>query len=121
MTLVDWAVVIIMASAVIAGMAQGFFRSVCSLGGLVLGLAVAGGTERNFHPILTGQPTVWEHGVPREGGPTALPGDDGIETAKRLTERLHRWRLSALPAEAFSGPFMAGLYVFTLTRRYMAG
>jgi membrane protein required for colicin V production len=41
MTLVDWAVVIIMASAVIAGMAQGFFRSVCSLGGLVLGLAVA--------------------------------------------------------------------------------
>ena len=42
MTLVDWAVVIIMAGAIIAGMAQGFFRSVCSLGGLVLGLAVAG-------------------------------------------------------------------------------
>jgi membrane protein required for colicin V production len=41
MTLVDWAVIIIMISAVIAGMAQGFFRSVCSLGGLVLGLAVA--------------------------------------------------------------------------------
>src|ERR1700676_2591863 len=41
MTLVDWAVVIIMAASVIAGMAQGFFRSVCSLGGLVLGLAVA--------------------------------------------------------------------------------
>ncbi len=41
MTLVDWAVVIIMISAVIAGMAQGFFRSVCSLGGLVLGLAAA--------------------------------------------------------------------------------
>ena len=41
MTLVDWAVVIIMVSAVIAGMAQGFFRSVCSLGGLVLGLAIA--------------------------------------------------------------------------------
>ncbi len=41
MTLVDWAVVIIMVSAVMAGMAQGFFRSVCSLGGLVLGLAVA--------------------------------------------------------------------------------
>ena len=41
MTLVDWAVVIIMVSAVVAGMVQGFFRSVCSLGGLILGLAVA--------------------------------------------------------------------------------
>ena len=41
MTLVDWAVVIIMVSAIIAGMAQGFFRSVCSLGGLILGVAVA--------------------------------------------------------------------------------
>jgi membrane protein required for colicin V production len=41
MTLVDWTVVIIMVAAVGAGMAQGFFRSVCSLGGLVLGLAVA--------------------------------------------------------------------------------
>jgi uncharacterized membrane protein required for colicin V production len=41
MTLVDWAVVFIMVAAVIAGMAQGFFRSVCSLGGLVLGIAAA--------------------------------------------------------------------------------
>jgi membrane protein required for colicin V production len=41
MTPVDWAVVIIMVAAVIAGMAQGFFRSVCSLGGLVLGLGIA--------------------------------------------------------------------------------
>ncbi len=41
MTLVDWAVVIIMVASVIAGMAQGFFRSICSLGGLVLGLAIA--------------------------------------------------------------------------------
>jgi membrane protein required for colicin V production len=41
MTLVDWAVVVIMVASVIAGMAQGFFRSVCSLGGLVIGLAVA--------------------------------------------------------------------------------
>ncbi|HEY1897814.1 MAG TPA: CvpA family protein [Terracidiphilus sp.] len=42
MTLVDWAVVIIMVGAVIAGMTQGFFRSVCSLAGLVVGLSVAG-------------------------------------------------------------------------------
>ncbi len=41
MTLVDWAVVIIMVAAVLAGLAQGFFRSVCSLGGLILGLVVA--------------------------------------------------------------------------------
>ena len=41
MTLVDWAVVIIMVAAVLGGLAQGFFRSVCSLGGLVLGLVVA--------------------------------------------------------------------------------
>jgi membrane protein required for colicin V production len=41
MTLVDWAVIIIMVSAIIAGMVQGFFRSVCSLGGLIMGLAVA--------------------------------------------------------------------------------
>jgi len=41
MTLVDWTVVVIMLAAVIAGMAQGFVRSVCSLGGLVLGLGIA--------------------------------------------------------------------------------
>ena len=42
MTLVDWVVVIIMVGAVIAGMTQGFFRSVCSLAGLIVGVAVAG-------------------------------------------------------------------------------
>jgi membrane protein required for colicin V production len=56
MTLVDWAVVIIMVGAVIAGMAQGFFRSICSLGGLVLGLAVAawnyGRLAAIFQPLV---------------------------------------------------------------------
>ena len=56
MTLVDWAVVIIMVSAVIAGMVQGFFRSVCSLGGLVVGLALAawnyGRLARIFLPLF---------------------------------------------------------------------
>ena len=42
MTLVDWVVVIIMVGAVIAGMTQGFFRSVCSLAGLIVGIVVAG-------------------------------------------------------------------------------
>jgi len=41
MTLVDWAVIILMVSAVLAGLAQGFFRSACSLGGLILGLVIA--------------------------------------------------------------------------------
>ena len=41
MTLVDWIVVVILACAVGGGLAQGFFRSVCSLGGLILGLVIA--------------------------------------------------------------------------------
>ena len=41
MTVVDWAVVIILFCAVCAGLAQGFFRSACALGGLILGLVVA--------------------------------------------------------------------------------
>ena len=41
MTLVDWVVVIILVCAVLGGLAQGFFRSVCSLGGLILGLVIA--------------------------------------------------------------------------------
>jgi membrane protein required for colicin V production len=41
MTAVDWVVVIILACAVLGGLVQGFFRSVCGLLGLVLGLVVA--------------------------------------------------------------------------------
>ncbi len=41
MAWVDWAIVVIMALSVLGGFAQGFFRSACSLGGLVLGLAIA--------------------------------------------------------------------------------
>jgi membrane protein required for colicin V production len=40
-TWVDWAIVIFMALSVLAGFQQGFFRSVASLGGLILGLALA--------------------------------------------------------------------------------
>ncbi len=39
--MVDWAIVVIMVIAVLGGLSQGFFRSFCSLGGLVLGLAIA--------------------------------------------------------------------------------
>jgi membrane protein required for colicin V production len=41
MTLVDWAIVIIMVLAVLGGLAQGFLRSVFSLGGLLAGLVLA--------------------------------------------------------------------------------
>jgi membrane protein required for colicin V production len=41
MTVVDWIIVLILAGAVLAGIAQGFLRSVFSLGGLLLGLVLA--------------------------------------------------------------------------------
>jgi membrane protein required for colicin V production len=41
LTLVDWIIVLILAAAIIVGIARGFFRSVFSLGGLLLGLALA--------------------------------------------------------------------------------
>jgi membrane protein required for colicin V production len=41
MTWVDWAIVIFMTVSVLGGLQQGFFRSVCSLGGLLLGLVLA--------------------------------------------------------------------------------
>jgi membrane protein required for colicin V production len=41
MTAVDWVVVIILACAVLGGLAQGFFRSVCGLLGLIVGLVIA--------------------------------------------------------------------------------
>lgn len=46
MTFVDWIILAILVSAVMAGFAQGFFRSVFSLGGLVLGLVLA---AWNYH------------------------------------------------------------------------
>jgi membrane protein required for colicin V production len=41
MELVDWAIVMVMVLAVLGGLTQGFFRSVFSLGGLLLGLVLA--------------------------------------------------------------------------------
>ena len=38
---VDWVIIAILLGAVIGGMAQGLFRTVCSLAGLVLGVALA--------------------------------------------------------------------------------
>jgi membrane protein required for colicin V production len=41
MTLVDWIIVVVVAAAVLGGIARGLFRSAFSLAGLVLGLASA--------------------------------------------------------------------------------
>lgn len=41
MALVDWIIVVVVAAAVLGGIARGFFRSIFSLVGLLLGLALA--------------------------------------------------------------------------------
>jgi len=41
MVWIDWVIVIVMAVSMIGGISQGFFRSVCSLAGLLIGLALA--------------------------------------------------------------------------------
>jgi uncharacterized membrane protein required for colicin V production len=38
---VDWIILAVLVGAVLGGMAQGFFRTVCSLLGLILGIALA--------------------------------------------------------------------------------
>jgi membrane protein required for colicin V production len=38
---IDWAILFVMALSVLGGLAQGFFRSFCSLAGLLMGLALA--------------------------------------------------------------------------------
>ena len=52
MSWVDWAIVIVIAASVLGGLSQGFFRSVCSLGGLFLGLALAAWNYARIADIL---------------------------------------------------------------------
>ncbi len=49
---VDLAIVAVMALAVLGGISQGFFRSFCSLAGLVLGLAVAAWNYQRVAALL---------------------------------------------------------------------
>jgi len=49
---VDWAILILMALSVIGGLAQGFFRSVCALGGLLMGLALAAWNYARFAAMI---------------------------------------------------------------------
>ena len=41
LTIVDWVIIAILVGSVLAGIVQGFFRSIFGLGGLVLGLVIA--------------------------------------------------------------------------------
>jgi membrane protein required for colicin V production len=41
MTWADWIILAVLAGATLAGLAQGFFRTACSLAGLILGLTLA--------------------------------------------------------------------------------
>ena len=52
MTLVDWIIVVILAGAVLAGLAQGFLRAVFSLGGLILGLVMAAWNYQHIGVVL---------------------------------------------------------------------
>ena len=52
MTLVDWIIVVVMAAAVLTGIARGFFRSAFSLAGLVLGLTLAAWNYWRFAVLL---------------------------------------------------------------------
>ena len=53
MTWVDWTIVIVLAAATVDGLAQGFLCSVCSLGGLVLGLLLAAWNYGRVAALLT--------------------------------------------------------------------
>jgi membrane protein required for colicin V production len=54
---VDWVILAILVGAVLSGMVQGFFRTVCSLLGLILGVAVA---SWNYARVAVAiKPLVW--------------------------------------------------------------
>jgi membrane protein required for colicin V production len=52
MSWVDLAILIVMLASVLGGLSQGFFRSICSLGGLFLGLAMAAWNYTRIADIL---------------------------------------------------------------------
>jgi len=56
MTWVDWVILAVLAGATVGGIAQGFFRSACSLAGLIFGLALAAWNYQRlglvFKPIV---------------------------------------------------------------------
>ncbi len=53
MTWIDWAIVAVMLGFVIGGLAQGFFRTACSLMGLIVGLSLAAWNYGRIAAIVT--------------------------------------------------------------------
>jgi len=53
MTWADWAIVIVIGLSVLSGLSEGFFRSVCALGGLFLGLVLAAWNYAKVAALLT--------------------------------------------------------------------
>ncbi|MGA9060321.1 MAG: CvpA family protein [Terracidiphilus sp.] len=60
MTWVDWVILLVLAAATVGGLAQGFVRTACSLGGLIFGLVLAAwnyaSMGRLFRPIVKAEP-----------------------------------------------------------------
>lgn len=54
LTAVDWVIVIVLAGSVLAGLARGFFRSVFSLAGLIVGIALASWNYWRVAAVLKG-------------------------------------------------------------------
>src|ERR1700691_5730820 len=52
MTWADWIILAVLAAATLAGLAQGFFRTACSLAGLILGLTLAAWNYQRVGIIL---------------------------------------------------------------------
>lgn len=52
MTWVDWIIVVVVVGSTLGGMAQGFFRTACSLAGLVFGLVLAAWNYAFLRPVF---------------------------------------------------------------------
>jgi membrane protein required for colicin V production len=52
MTWVDWAIVLVVLASVLTGLFQGFFRTACSLVGVLFGLSVASWNYMRVAPLL---------------------------------------------------------------------
>lgn len=52
MTWFDWVILAVLAAATVGGLAQGFFRTACSLAGLIFGLALAAWNYQRLGPLF---------------------------------------------------------------------
>jgi membrane protein required for colicin V production len=116
MTWADWAIVIVIGLSILNGLSEGFFRSVCSLGGLFVGLVLAAWSYTKVAALL--QPLVRIEAVANAIGflliALAVMGVVGI-AGKVLANALHAVGLGCLDklAGAVFG-FLQGALLVTL-------